>query len=459
MDSYPSLTALARAYRDGTTTPADVTRAHLDRIEKLDGRIGAYQVVYSEDAMAAAEAATRAISAGHGIGPFHGIPFGLKDICDLEGRITTGGSEAMKDRVSTVTGTVTSRLIGSGGIVLGKTKTVECAFGGWGTNQRMGTPWNPWDMATHRVPGGSSAGSGAAVAAGMAVCAVGTDTGGSVRLPSAFCGLTGLKTTEGQIPTDGILPLSHTLDTPGPMARSVEDATVMYQVMAGTPGHLIAHELTHRTGLYAHLDRGAEGLRLGILTEAERAACTEEVLAAYDAALETLKSVGVILIPFALPTPFAETTAEIGRIMAAEAWYHHGKLYGAPEAPMDEDVRPRMLAGRKTTAAEYLGLLDQRRAAIANFLSAMRGLDALLTPTMIAAAPPVAEIDQSVSPAHFTRTFNYLAMCGLALPTGLTDGGLPTSLQIAARGGDEALALRVGAALEGAQKVHDWPDF
>ena len=450
-DPYPALSALADGYRDSTLNPSAVVEAHLDRIARLDPKIGAYQVVYADEARTAAEAADKAIASGHRIGPFHGIPFALKDICDLEGRITTGGSEAMKDRVSSATGTVARRLLAAGGILLGKTKTVECAYGGWGTNQRMGTPWNPWDSEVHRVPGGSSAGSGAAVAAGLAVCAVGTDTGGSVRLPAAFCGITGLKTTEGRLPTDGIIPLSHTLDTPGPMARSVADALVMLEVMDGRESWAIDRDRTDGTGLYGTIGRGVAGLRLGTLDAAEREPCTPEILEAYDAALDLLKGLGAEIVPFKAPKPYAKTAAEIGRLMSAEAYFHHGALYEDPAAPVDEDVRPRILAGRDTAAAEYMGLLRDRRAAMATHAQAMRGFDALLTPTTTTAAVPVAEVDQTVSPAHFTRTFNYLAMCGLALPTGLTRSGLPASLQIAARGGEEAMALRIGAALEAAQ--------
>ena len=220
-DAYPALIALADAYLDGAIRPSAVVEAHLERIERLDGRIGSYQVVYADEARRAADAADRAIAAGHRIGPFHGVPFALKDLIDLEGRVTTGGSKALEHRVSPATATIARRLISAGGILLGKTRTVELAFGGWGTNQRMGTPRNPWDMRTRRVCGGSSLGSAAAVAAGLAVCAVGTDTGGSVRLPAGFCGMAGLKVTEGRLPSDGILPLSHTLDTPGPWhARS-----------------------------------------------------------------------------------------------------------------------------------------------------------------------------------------------------------------------------------------------
>ncbi|MEM6622079.1 MAG: amidase [Pseudomonadota bacterium] len=459
MTPYPALTDLADAYAAGSLTPAEVVDAHLESIDRLDPRIGSFQTVYAEEARDAAKAATLAIRAGNRIGPFHGIPFGLKDICELEGRITTGGSAAWTDRVSTMTGTVARRLIQAGGIVLGKTKTVECAYGGWGTNQRMGTPRNPWDMDQHRAPGGSSSGSGAAVGAGLAVCAVGTDTGGSVRLPAAFCGITGLKTTEGQIPTDGIIPLSHTLDTPGPMARSVADTLVMYEVMAGREPHLTDADRQAGTGLFALLRRGVTGLNLAILTEDERAACAADVLDAYDAACQRLATLGARLTPLRMPTPYAKTTSEIGRLMSAEAWFHHQALYGDPAAPVDEDVRPRMLFGQKISAAEYLGLLAARRAAQAEMARTMQGVDAILTPTMTTTAPVIDTLDQQISPAHFTRTFNYLAMCGMAQPTGLSPDGLPTSLQIACRGEDEAMAIRIAAALEAAGDPAPRPDL
>jgi aspartyl-tRNA(Asn)/glutamyl-tRNA(Gln) amidotransferase subunit A len=450
-DPFISLAELTEAYRTGAARPSEVIEAHLQRIGRLDPKIGAYQAVYADEARAAAEAADKAIASGHRIGPFHGIPFGLKDLCDLEGRITTGGSMAMKGRVSQVTGTLTRRLIAAGGIVLGKTKTVECAFGGWGTNQRMGTPWNPWDMETHRVPGGSSAGSAAALAAGMAVCAVGTDTGGSVRLPAGFCGLTGLKVTEGRLPTDGILPLSHTLDTPGPLTRSVLDALLMFEVMDGREGWAIDRDRAAGTGLYAVFRQGIVGLRLGALDDRERTACSAAVLDAYDAALETLRGLGASVEVFIPPRSYANFTAANGRLISAEAYAHHGTMYDDPENPMDEDVRPRVLTGRDISAKEYIGILQDRRMAQIAYYRAMRGFDAIVTPTLISAAPPVAEVDQAVSPGHFTRPFNYLGMCAVALPTGLTPNGLPTSLQIAARGGEESMVLRIGAALESAQ--------
>src|SRR3954453_21184847 len=207
-------------------SPVDVVEAMLARIAAHDPKLHAFIDIYAEDARLAAEAAEKAIRAGHAVGPLHGVPIALKDLIDLEGRITTGGSAVWRERRSAVTATLARRFFAAGMIVLGKTHTVEFAMGGWGTNQHMGTPWNPWDLEVPRTPGGSSAGSGVAVAAGLAPWAIGTDTGGSGRLPASWCGLSGLKTTIGRVSTHGILPLAPSLDTPGPMAPPVGDAPV-----------------------------------------------------------------------------------------------------------------------------------------------------------------------------------------------------------------------------------------
>lgn len=443
---YPSLTALAEAYRAGTVKPSAVLRAHLDRIERVEPRIGAFQVLYPDDAMRQAEAADRLFAAGSDLGPFQGIPFGLKDICDVEGRVTTGGSKAMADRISPHTATIARRLLAGGGVMLGKTKTVECALGGWGTNQHMGTPRNPWDMAAHRAPGGSSSGTAASVAAGLAVAGVGTDTGGSVRLPAGFCGLVGLKVTEGRLPLDGILPLSHSLDTPGPLARSVPDAAAMYAVMSGAEG-------------WNPPDGAAEGLRLGVLDTAERAQCSADTLAAYDAALAQLSSIGASLHTVSAPAPFADVTERCGALICAEAWFHNGALYSQMDLPLDEDVRTRMFLGRDILASDYMALQGERRADGARFLEAMTGLDAVLTPTMLAPAPRLEDIDQAEAPSHFTRPVNYYGLCALSVPTGLDASGLPTSLQIIARPHDEATAIRIGAAYEATRGPMPHPDL
>ena len=193
--SLLSATELSAAISHRQLSPVDVTDAFLGRIAAQDQQLHAFIDIYADEAKLAAEGADKAIRSGHQVGPLHGVPIALKDLIDIEGRVTTGGSMAWRDRRSPATATLARKLLAAGMIVLGKTHTVEFAMGGWGTNHHMGTPWNPWDTQVARTPGGSSSGSGVAVASAMAPCAIGTDTGGSVRLPASWCGITGLKTT------------------------------------------------------------------------------------------------------------------------------------------------------------------------------------------------------------------------------------------------------------------------
>tara|TARA_Y100001934_G_scaffold277792_1_gene377455 strand:- start:9 stop:1394 length:1386 start_codon:yes stop_codon:yes gene_type:complete len=458
-DPYLDAVALARAYQNKEASVRETVEALLARIDKHDPKLGAFQALYADEARAAAEAADRAMENGHRVGPFHGIPFALKDIIDVEGRITTGGSAAMADRVSPSTGTIARRLLSAGGILVGKTKTVEVAMGGWGTNQRMGTPWNPWDLETHRTPGGSSSGSGVAIAAGLVTCAVGTDTGGSVRGPSAWNGIVGLKVTEGFLPTDGIIPYSHTLDTPGPMVRSVRDAAFMFDVMAGHEAYELEAHLADPGALSTSPSMGIKGFRLGTLTDRDRELLDEDILALYDAALVQLRSLGAEIVPFEPPIDYDAMAEANGFVFSAEGFTHHGKMMEDLDSPVDEDVRPRVLQGRDIAAHEYIGAMLKRQEHIALFLEHLRGLAGVVTPTIRTAAIPISDADQKSTPAFLTRPFNYLAMCALSIPMGLTPGGLPGGLQIVARGGDEATALRIGAAYERAHGGIGHPDL
>ena len=435
-------------------SPVTVVEALLDRIAAHDAKLHAFVEVYADEARLAAEAAGKAIRAGHAVGPLHGVPIALKDLIDLEGRITTGGSRVWRDRRSPVTATIARRFLAAGMIVLGKTHTVEFAMGGWGTNQHCGTPWNPWDMAVARTPGGSSSGSGVAVAAGFAPWAIGTDTGGSVRLPASWCGLSGLKTTIGRVSTHGILPLAPTLDTPGPIARTVEDASLLFALMQGRdpldPRTLGAPAPTDPLPT---LKRGVRGLRLAKMPAAERNGVDDEVLAAYDEALATLGRLGAEIVDLALPCRFSDATVATGRIIGSEGYFLVGDLVDNPALPIDDAVRPRIQLGRDISARDYLAALGDRDAMKCDFLAAMDGLDALLTPTTRTAAIPVESVDQSTTPAHFTRFVNLLELCALAVPDGFTATGLPISLQIICRPFDEATALRIGWAY---QQATDW---
>ncbi len=444
----------SEAIQAGRLSPVELVDALLARIDAHGEELHAFAAVYRDEARACAEAAHKAIRAGHAIGPWHGVPIALKDIIDIEGRITTGGSRHWEGRVSPSTATLARRLIEAGMIVIGKANTVEFAMGGWGTNQHMGTPRNPWDRAVHRAPGGSSSGSGVSVAARLVPWAIGTDTGGSVRIPSAWCGLAGLKVTIGRISTAGVLPLSHTLDTPGPMTRSVEDAARLYGVLQG-PDPADPATLRHAPDdPLPHLRRGVAGLRLGVMAEAERRGVDAEVLAAYDAAVDLLTESGARCETLALPRSAAEYGADVGRLIGTEGYFHVGRLVDDESLPIDEDVRPRIWLGRGVSAADYLALLDKRREDKRAALAAMEGFDALLTPGTLTPAPAVDAIDQGKTPAHFTRLANWLEWCALVVPNGATASGLPTALHIVCRSHDEATALRIGWAYEQATDWH-----
>ena len=445
---WATVAELSRAYQARTLSPVDVVDALLARIRKRDGVLHAFIAVYESDAHLAAEAADKAMRAGHRVGPLHGVPIALKDLVDLEGRVTTGGSKVWEKRVSPVTATLAQRAIAAGMIVLGKTHTVEFAMGSWGTNTHMGAPRNPWDLAVHRTPGGSSSGSGVAVAAGLAPVAIGTDTGGSVRIPAAWNGIVGLKVTAGRISTYGVLPLSFTLDTPGPLARTVEDCALLYRLLSGPDPHDPQTLTWTPDDPLPALRRGVAGLRLAVLPDAERSGVDKEVLSAYDASVDKLAKLGAQIVRVTLPHRLSDYAAATGRIIGAEGYRFVGHLVDDEKQPTDPDVRPRIQLGRTISARDYIVTLQERKEHERAFAAALADVDALLTPTALTAAIPVNKVDQGGTAAHFTRPGNYLGLCGVAIPNGFTGEGLPTSLQILAHAGAEATALRIAWAYE-----------
>jgi aspartyl-tRNA(Asn)/glutamyl-tRNA(Gln) amidotransferase subunit A len=277
-----------------------------------------------------------------------------------------------------------------------------------------------------------------------------------VRLPAAWCGIVGLKVTAGRISTYGVLPLSSTLDTPGPMARSVEDAALVYRALNGPD--------TRDPGTRAwpavddplpELRRGVAGLRLAVLPDAERTGVDKDVLTAYDASIDTLAKLGAQIVRPALPHRFSDYAAATGRIIGAEGYRFVGHLVDDPNLPTDPHVRPRIQLGRNVSARDYLQTLAEREDHKRAVAAALADVDALLTPTTLTAAIPIDQVDQSGTAAHFTRAGNYLGLCGLAIPNGFTSEGLPTSLQILCHAGDEATALRIGWAYEQATPWHE----
>src|SRR6201996_5765302 len=440
-----SVAELSAAITSHQVSPVDVIEAHLARIAALEPRLQAFVEVYGADARLAAEAADKAIRSGHGLGPLHGVPIAIKDLVEVQGRVTTGGSPSRRNALSAHSATLVKKLIGAGMILLGKTHTVEFAYGAWGTNQHMGTPVNPWDLVTHRTPGGSSSGSGVAVAARMAPCAIGSDTGGSVRVPSSWCGITGLKTSVGRISTFGVLPLCPTLDTPGPMARTVEDCALLLDILQGPdPRDPLTMRLAP-TDPFAGLKRGVKGLKLARMPDSERANHDGEVLASYDRSLKELEALGAQIVELpAMGRSFRENGDLVGRIISAEIYPRIAALADDACARMDEAVRARVLAGRDISARAYLDVLAERERRKQEFASSIQGIDAVLSPSTFTPAVPLDTVDQTGTPAVSTRWVNFLDLCGLSLPNGVTQGGLPTSLQIVCRDGDEAMALRIG---------------
>lgn len=449
--AFMTAAAQAAAFRSGDLTPTDVVEAQLDRIDRLEPKLQAFTEVYAEDARAAAAAATDAIRRGWARGPLHGVTIALKDLVEVEGRETKGGTAANAGRMSDYTATIATRAMDAGMIVIGKTHTVEFAMGGWGTNQRLGTPWNPWDAATHRAPGGSSAGSGVATAAGLATMAIGTDTGGSVRLPAAWCGHVGLKTSLGRFSVHGVLPLSETLDTPGPMTRSAEDAALLYQALAGPdPNDLLTYRPVYADPM-DELRLGLEGLSVAAMPDADREGVDADVLASYDQTLDVLAGAGARIVQVDLPSRIVDMADPLGYIIYAEGYGFYSSLIDDPDAPLDEDVRARLATGARISSRDYvLARRDQRRI-IREYHAALAGVDVLLTPTTATAAPVVADIDQTKTPALFTRMVNMAEMCACAVPTGFSAGGLPLSCQFVAAYGAEPAALRAAHGYEQAR--------
>ncbi len=442
----------------GETTSRTVVDACLARIAALDGPLHAFVEVYADDARALADAADLERRAGVVHGPLHGLPIALKDLLHISGRQTTAGSKSWLGRQSDTTATTVARLLAAGMIPIGKTHMVEFAFGGWGRNAPMGAPWNPWDRATHRVAGGSSSGSAVAVAGGLVPAAIGSDTGGSIRIPAGLCGLTGLKPTFGLVSLHGAVPLSPSLDSVGPLAHTVEDVALLTGTLAGRDPRDSTTRGVPRVDFAAALAGEADirGLRITTLAAEQFPAYIEPaVVQAQDDAVAVLVGLGARIDVARVPVDFDDLAGRLGRIIATEAYaFHRGYIEDAT-LPIDPWVRRRTLGGKDVSAADYLDLLAHLRRAQAEFAAWMQGRDALLTPTLPITAVPVADVDEATAPlAALTRPVNYLGACGLALPAGLAPNGLPVSVQLIGAPFAEAMLVRIGRAFQAATHWH-----
>jgi aspartyl-tRNA(Asn)/glutamyl-tRNA(Gln) amidotransferase subunit A len=454
---FESLSELSRLLAAGQVSSVEIVDACLARIAALDDRLHAFIDVYGDEAHAMGLAADRERRAGAARGPLHGLPIALKDLLYFAGHQTTAGAKSWLGRRSDVTATVVSRLLAAGMIPLGKTHMVEFAFGGWGRNEPMGAPWNPWDAHVHRVAGGSSSGSAVAVAAGLAPVAIGSDTGGSVRIPAALCGLTGLKTTYGLISLAGVVPLSPTLDSIGPLARTAADAALVTAAIAGPDALDPRTQSAPRFDLAAAMDDDVDlrDLRVTALaTDEFPSIVCADVLAARDEFVALLRDLGARVTDARIPVDLSDVMVKNGRIIAAEAYAFHRAYIEDPALPIDPWVRKRTLAGKAVGTTEHMDLLEARRRAAAEFATWMPERDVLLTPTLPITALPVADVDESTTPlATFTRAANYLGACALSLPAGLSSGGLPIGMQLIGAPFADALLLRIG---RGVQRRTSW---
>jgi aspartyl-tRNA(Asn)/glutamyl-tRNA(Gln) amidotransferase subunit A len=451
-----TLAEQAQLLRTAQCSSRDIVDAHLERIDALDGQLHAFVEVYAEEARALADAADKARAARLPLGPLHGLPIAIKDLCDIAGRVGTAGSRLWAQRVADTTSATVERLLAAGMIPLGKTHMVEFALGGWGTNGMMGTPWNPWDMQRHRVPGGSSSGTAVAVAAGLAPVGIGSDTGGSVRIPAAFNGLVGLKVSFGRISLHGTALLSWSLDTIGPLGRSVDDCAQVLRALAGPDARDAQTLGVPALDLPDVVDAArVRGKRIA-LPDADQLPdfMHPAVTAAWQDAAARLERLGAHVVAVRLPSWHFELASAATSIIASEAYALHREWVEDLAQPIGEVFRERVRAGSRLEIGGYaqaLRLMGERRRIFAEWF---RDFDALLLPTVAIPPAPVDEIDESAPlPAFLTRPANYLGLCALAMPAGLHEG-LPLGVQIIGKPFAERTILEIGKAFQEDTEFH-----
>ncbi len=458
---WKPIAELARLIAGKQLSPVEAVRACLDRIEALDGKLKAFITVTGEAAQAAAKAAESAVMNGQPIGPLHGIPIGLKDLYATKGVRTTGGSKILADWVPAEDATVVTRLTAAGAIVLGKLNMHEFAYGPEGTNIHYGTPWNPWDPGTHRVPGGSSSGSGVALAAALCAGALGSDTGGSIRIPSSLCGITGIKPTYGRVSRAGVLPLAWSLDHVGPMTRSAADSALMLSAMAGYDPRDPTSSVLPVPDYSAALTGQVKGLRIGLLRPAFLDDADPAVRGGVEQAAKTLEGLGARVEEVELPSAIHAAGASFA-ILASEALTYHEEWMKSRAQDYAHDVRDRLRMGAFVAATQYLRA-QRTRALLRNEVDGLLApRELLLAPATPIVATPVGQnevtlndqtVDVRSTLTRFTRVFNLTGHPVASVPCGFTPGGLPIGMQIVGRPFDEATVLRAADAY---QRATDW---
>jgi len=459
--TFLSIEELAPLIRRRKVSPVELLNAVLARIEALNPRLNAYLTVCAESARAEAARAEREIMRGRSRGPLHGIPVSLKDNISTRGIRTTAGSKILTEHIPEEDAAAVRRLRRAGAVIVGKTNLHEFAYGVTTENPHYGPTRNPWD--TERIAGGSSGGSAAALAAGLCYASVGTDTGGSIRIPASLCGIVGLKPTYGRVSCSGVVPLAPTLDHVGPLARCVADAAIVLRAIAGrdprdaTTLGLPPLELPPRLG------RPPKRLRLGVARDALWQRVDEGVRRAAETAAGFFKQRGAEIIEISLPA--VATSAEpSNHIALAEATHYHQRMgyFPARAADYGNDVRKRLEMGMKVHAVGYLRAFVSRLRARAEFEAAFAQVDAMLAPTVPLPAPRIGEAVVKIEGQEETtraallrlcRPANFAGLPAISLPCGFTRAGLPLGLQVIGPPCGEEMVLRIALAYE---QVHAW---
>ncbi|NND74667.1 MAG: amidase [Ilumatobacter sp.] len=447
------LAALSGRLQRREVSPVELANDVLDRIEAENSRLKAFVGVTRERALAEAAQAERELAAGESRGPLHGIPYAVKDLFDVADEATGAGSHLLADNAATADAEVVRRLSDAGMVLVGKTHTVQFAFGGAGINHDTATPHNP-RKTDHYVPGGSSSGSAVAVAAGLVPLALGSDTSGSVRIPASLCGITGLKTTVGQISRNGVYPLSPTLDSVGPLTRTATDSAIAFAAMrdATAPAAAAQHDRSDPSDL--------SGMRLAFVETFFFDDADPAVVAAVRAAGDVLAELGAEVTSIGAPELNEVLAGLRARTVQAEGYAINRTFLEQHFDELDPVVAHRMADGRELAAIDFVEAFEAWKRIGRTFAERTAGIDAWLAPATMIPAKPVAEVDADLDTylringqyLRNTSIGNRLEWCGLSVPCGDSDG-LPIGLMIQAPPNHEQVVLRIGAAY---QHATDW---
>lgn len=457
--AFASVSELAARIRSRDLSPVAVVDALLARIERC-GVLNAFITVTADAARAQAASAEREIAAGRYRGPLHGIPVSLKDLVDTKGIRTTRGSRIFADRIPTEDATVAARLYHAGAVLLGKNALHEFAFGVTTNNPHYGPTRNPWRL--DRIPGGSSGGSGAAVAAGLGPVSIGTDTGGSIRIPAAFCGIVGLKPTYGRVSRHGVFPLSWSLDHVGPLTRTVEDAALVLQAIAG-PDPLDPSTLGQTVPEFASgLAAPITGLRVGVLADEYHGEMADDVRAPFRAALDVLAERGLDLEDVEFPRANEARTAA-ATVLFAEAASVHERWLRDRAADYGVDTLALLQQGQFIMATQYLRAQRVRTLVVNEVGTLLRRYAALVLPAIPVVAPAIGQPtvtlggrpgDARGAVTRLVRLINFVGLPAITVPCGFGADGLPVGLQVVGRAMDEPTVLAIAHAYERATPWH-----